>query len=147
MSIVGPGTGFFRKQVFVRPTYSLCKSFCFLTFTNPPSGLFDTEKPHGYAPYAVEFGTVAPTLPYEWVPDVLGNLPEGVELMSRIRHLLKSFALLACLAFLFFSFGCSGDSVVAPADGPGGVTTESDYDGINSAPDGPNFAQGGQVGG
>ena len=65
--------------------------------------------------------------------------------MSRIRHIIKSFALLACLAFLFFSFGCSGDSVVAPADGPEGVNTESGYDGIDSAPDGPSLAKYGDV--
>ena len=67
--------------------------------------------------------------------------------MSRIRHFTKSFALLACLAFLFFSFGCSGDSVVAPADGPGGVNTESGYDGIDSAPDGPSLSQYGDING
>jgi len=67
--------------------------------------------------------------------------------MSRIRHLTKSFALLACLTFLFFSFGCSGDSVVAPAFGPGGVTTESDYDDVNSAPEGPSLSQFGGVNG
>ena len=46
--------------------------------------------------------------------------------MSRLRHITKSFALLACLTFLFFSFGCSGDSVVAPANGPEGAKTGSD---------------------
>ena len=67
--------------------------------------------------------------------------------MSRIRPITKSFALLACLTFLFFSFGCAGDSVVAPADGPDGVTTESDYDDINSSPDGPSQASYAGVGG
>lgn len=66
--------------------------------------------------------------------------------MSRIRHITKSFALLACLTFLLFSIGCT-DSVVAPANGPEGVTTGSDYDGIDSAPEGPSLAQGAQVGG
>ena len=53
--------------------------------------------------------------------------------MSRIRHFTKSFALLACVAFLFFSFGCSGDSVVAPAAD------------IDSAPEGPNLASYGPI--
>ena len=35
--------------------------------------------------------------------------------MSRLRHTLKSFALLACLALLFTALGCT-DSVMAPAE-------------------------------
>ena len=67
--------------------------------------------------------------------------------MSRLRHITKSFALLALLTFLFFSFGCSGDSVVAPAYGPEGVTTESGSDDVFSAPEGPSQAQGAGIGG
>ena len=68
--------------------------------------------------------------------------------MSRIRQITKSFALLACLTLLFFSFGCSGDSVVAPASGPEDVTAGSDYEDVSSAPEGPSLAQQGEdVGG
>ena len=64
--------------------------------------------------------------------------------MSRIRHIIKSFALLACLAFLLFSIGCTS-SVVAPASGPDGVTTGSDNNGIDSTPDGPSQASFGDI--
>ena len=66
--------------------------------------------------------------------------------MSRLRHITKTFALLAMLTFLILSFGCSADSVVAPAYGPEGITG-SDSDDTFSAPEGPSQSQYGGVSG
>ncbi len=54
--------------------------------------------------------------------------------MSRLRHITKSFALLACLAFLLAALGCSSDSVLAPVEGSGGDDAGSFFDGSSSAP-------------
>ncbi len=58
--------------------------------------------------------------------------------MSRSRHTLKSFALLACLALLLAAMGCEQGSVLAPVDDPGGVNAEPDFYGISSAPTDPD---------
>ena len=55
--------------------------------------------------------------------------------MSLVRHITKTFALLACLVLVSFSVGCSGDSVVAPAFEPAGAVAESPND-IMSTPKG-----------
>ena len=57
--------------------------------------------------------------------------------MSRFRHTLKSFALLACLTLLLATIGCEDGSVLAPVDGPGGAMIEPDFIGIASAPSDP----------
>lgn len=65
--------------------------------------------------------------------------------MSRIRHIIRSFALIALVSCMFFSFGCSVDSVVAPASGPEGVNSESSD--VNTAPSGPSLAEAGGING
>jgi hypothetical protein len=69
--------------------------------------------------------------------------------MSLVRHITKTFALLACLVLLSSSLGCSGDSVVAPAFEPAGAAAESPKD-IMSTPKGEleiQAAKFGNVGG
>lgn len=51
--------------------------------------------------------------------------------MSRLRHTLKSFALLACLTLLLAALGCT-DSVMAPVDED--ASTGFDLNDISSAP-------------
>jgi hypothetical protein len=54
--------------------------------------------------------------------------------MSRIVHITKLFALLACFALLLCTVGCSGGSVVAPSTSS---TPQVDTQ--------PNFSQQGEV--
>ncbi|UCG50422.1 MAG: hypothetical protein JSW58_09410 [Candidatus Latescibacterota bacterium] len=53
--------------------------------------------------------------------------------MSRLRHTLKSIALLACLTLLLAALGCT-DSVMAPVEEED-VNTELGFNGISSAPE------------
>jgi hypothetical protein len=67
--------------------------------------------------------------------------------MSRFHHTLRSFALLACLALLLASVGCNEGSVLAPVDGPGGVSSGPSLYGISSTPDDPVFVKADKVDG